>query len=174
VIDCTNGLPLGSPPTVAHPLACPRRTTLAHAAASAGAPLVLPKTTLVRASDVGRVWIDGFFRRKGHRTNGTVAVTFPAQGVIVEYTRPTPFNGQPRTHFQQMAQGLPGSKVVDLNGRAALVIRQDSDQTRHNFGVVIFKLNGNEVRVMGHNDQATLEALALSILDQSEGSRSST
>jgi hypothetical protein len=93
--------------------------------------------------------------------------------VIVEYTRPVPFNGQPRAHFQQMAQGLRASKVIDLNGRAALVIRQDSDQTRHNFGVVIFKLNGNEIRVMGHDDQATLEALALSMLNQSAGSRGS-
>lgn len=71
-----------------------------------------------------------------------------------------------------MAKGLPAS-VVDLKGTPALVIRQDSDVTGRNFGVVIFKRSGAEVRVMGHNDQATLEALARSIINQSTASRSS-
>jgi hypothetical protein len=69
-----------------------------------------------------------------------------------------------------MAKGLPSSTVVDLKRRPALVIRQDSDQTGHNFGVVIFNLDGSEVRVMGHADRAMLEVLALSIIDRSSGS----
>lgn len=155
VIACGSSLALGSHPTVAHPLSCAKRTTLARAAASVRVPLVLPKTMAVRPSDVGPVWTD--ISKRPARKGGTVAVTFPAQGVIVEYTRPVPFSGQPLPHFQRMAKGLPAS-VVDLKGTPALVIRQDSDVTGRNFGVVIFKRSGAEVRVMGHNDQATLEA----------------
>jgi hypothetical protein len=129
---------------------------------------VLPRTALVRPSDVGPVWIDGFARRNGHRTIGTVAATFPGRGVIVEYTRRAPSDGS-AAHFRAMARGLPSSMVVDLKRRPALVIRQDSDQTGHNFGVVIFNLDGSEVRVMGHDSRATLESLARSIIDRSAG-----
>lgn len=169
VIDCASLAPLGSPPTVAHPLLCARRTTLARAAGVAGTPLVLPRTRVVRPADVGPVWIEGFARRNGHETSGTVALTFPARKLIVEYTRPAPSDGS-AAHFQAMAVGLPSSKVVALKRRPALVIRQGSDQTGHNFGVVIFNLDGNEVRVMGHDGQATLEALARSIIARSAGS----
>jgi hypothetical protein len=149
--------------------------TLAQATASLGVPLALPTTTLVGPSDLGPVW--GSVEDRKGRKNGVVAVTFPAQGVIVEYNRPVPFSGQALTHFRRMAQGMRADglpvKVVDLKGTPAFVIRQDSDQTGHNFGVVIFKLHGIEVSVMGHNDQSTLEALALSILNQSAGSPTS-
>jgi hypothetical protein len=163
--DCN---PLSSPATVAHPLACPRRTTLAHAAAVAGTPLVLPSTALVRPSDAGPVWIDGFGRRNGHRTSGTVAVTFPAKGLIVEYTRPAPSTGS-AAHFQAVARGVRSSTVVALKGRPALVIRQDSDQTGHNFGVVMFNLGGCEIRVLGHRNRSTLESLARSIVGRPLG-----
>lgn len=93
-------------------------------------------------------------------------------GVIVEYQRPAPSNGS-AAHFQAIAKGISAAKVVDLKGTAALAIRQNSDVNRNNFGVVIFKRGGSEVRVMARNDQATLEALALSILNQSTASKSS-
>ncbi len=167
-----NGPALGSPMTLAHPLPCfAKRTTLARAAASSGVRLVLPNTPLVRASDAGPVWIDGFSHRDGHKTDGAVAVTFPAQGLIVEYTRPAPFRGDTRTHYQQVALGFRDSKVIDLKRRPALVFRQNSDGTRNNFGSVSLKLNGSEVVVLGHKSEATLEDLALSILNQSSGSR---
>jgi hypothetical protein len=49
-------------------------------------------------------------------------------------------------------------------------VRENSDQTRANFGVVAFEVNGSEIRVMGHNDDATLETIAESILNRTAGS----
>jgi hypothetical protein len=164
-----NGPPPGSPMTLAHPLPCfAKRTTLARAAALAGVRVVLPDTPLLRASDAGAVWIDGFSHRDGRKTMGVVAVTFPAQKVIVEYT--VPYSLHARTHYQAMAKGLPGSEVVSLKGKAALVIRQKPD--RHNFGVITFKRNDTEIRILDHGDQAALKDLALSILSQPPRSRS--
>jgi hypothetical protein len=169
---CT-GPAMGSPTTLAHPLPCPaRRTTLARAAALAGVRLVLPNTTPLKPSDAGRVWIDGFSHRDGHKTGGAVAVTFPAQKVIVAYA--VPYSVHARTHYEALARGLPRSDVVSLNGKAALVIRQKSGTTGHNFGVIMFKRNDAEVRIMGRRDEAALKDLALSILRQPSGSRSST
>jgi hypothetical protein len=169
VVLCGPSLGLGLLPSVAHPLSCATRMTPAKANASLGVPLVLPKTALVRPSDMGRVW--GIVsHRAGRRTGATVAATFPAQGVIIEYNRPAPSNGS-AAHFQAVAEGIPAAKAVRLNGTPALVIRQNSDMNRNNFGGVLFNLNGSEVRVLAHRDQATLEGLALSILNRSTASR---
>ncbi len=158
-------------PTVAHPLSCAKQMTLARASASLGVQLVLPQTTLVRTSNLGRVWAV-VSHRAGRKTGATVAATFPAQGVIIEYERPAPSSGS-AAFFRRLAKGIPASKVVSLKGTPALVIRQNSDMNRNNFGSVIFRLGGSEVRVMAHRDQATLEALALSILNRATASRNS-
>jgi hypothetical protein len=66
-----------------------------------------------------------------------------------------------------VAKGIHDAEVIRLGGGLpALVVKQNSDMTRHNFGAIIFNLAGDEIRVMGHDDQATLEALALSILNR--------
>jgi hypothetical protein len=105
----------------------------------------------------------------GRPSAGTtdVAVTFPSRRVIVEYERPAPSSGS-ASHFQAVAKGIHHAQVVRLGGDLpALVVKQNSDMTGHNFGVVIFNMAGSEIRVMGHNDETTLEASALSILNQS-------
>ena len=98
-----------------------------------------------------------------------VAVTFPSRRVIVEFERPAPSNGS-AAHFQAMAEGNNKAQVVRLGGRVpAFVVKQNSDMTGHNFGAIIFNVAGGEIRVLGHNDPAALEATALSILDRSSG-----
>jgi hypothetical protein len=97
---------------------------------------------------------------------GTVAVTFPTQGLVVEYTVPAPFRGDPKTHYQAIAKGLRASRVVPLKESAALVIPQDVGQ-QHNFGSVSFKLNRSEVVILGHKSERALEDLALSIVRRS-------
>jgi hypothetical protein len=164
----------GSLPTVADPLGfLAKQTTLADATAMLGAPIVLPNTTLIQPSDAGPVWEAG----KGAPSPTIVAVTFPSQGVIVEYWRPAPSDGS-AAHFQAMAQSMPSpsgaseGQVITLSGGVpALAVQQNSDDTGHNFGSIIFNMAGSEVRVMGHNDEATLQAMALSILNQSGGSK---
>ena len=156
---------LGSGPTLAHPLACARRTTLSHASSALEGRLVLPNSALVRPSDAGVVWMVHSGRPSAGTTN--VAVTFPSRRVIVEYERPAPSNGS-AAHFQAVAKGMRHAQVVRLGGRVpALVVKQNSDSDGHNFGVIIFNLAGSEIRVMGHNDEPTLEASALSILNRS-------
>jgi hypothetical protein len=95
-----------------------------------------------------------------------VAVTFPSRRVIVEYERPAPSNGS-AAHFQAVAEGFNHATVVRLGGVPALVMRQNSDSTGHNFGAIAFNMAGTEIRVLGHNDEPTLEAWALSILNRS-------
>jgi hypothetical protein len=96
-----------------------------------------------------------------------VAVTFPSQRVIVESERPAPSNGS-ASHFQAMAKGIPDAQVVRLGGGVpALVVKQNSDQTGHNFGEVIFNVGGGEIRVVGHYGRITLQQAAQSILDRS-------
>jgi hypothetical protein len=152
-------------PTVAQPLSCAKRMTLAGAGAALGVPLVLPKTLLGRSTSVGAVW--GIVsHRAGRKTGAVVAATFPAQGVIIEYERPAPSSGS-AAHFQAMANGIPAAKVVNLRGTPAFVTQQNADANGNNFGAVLFNLGGSEVSVMAHRDEATLEALALSILKQS-------
>jgi hypothetical protein len=165
----------GSPPTLAQPLPPPlaERTTLSDATAALGTPIVLPNTALVQPFDAGAVWMDSLHDKEGHPVVTNVAVTFPSQGVIVGYTRPAPSDGS-AAHFQAMAQSMPSrnggseGQVITLDGGVpALAVQQNSDDTGHNFGSVSFNMAGSEVSVIGHNDEATLESLARSILSQS-------
>jgi hypothetical protein len=146
-------------PTVEHPLPG-KEVTLADASAELGQPIVLPDTSLVRPADAGHVWISG------GPPNLTAAVNFPSAGVFVEYTAPPP-SQDPTGTYQRIAQENPRSfETIDLNGATALTVKQNTDDTGHNFGGVVFVLNGLEIRVFGHYDAATLLTLAESIVDQ--------
>jgi hypothetical protein len=161
---CPGGGPslaLGSGPTLAHPLVCARRTTLAKASAALGGRLVLPSSTLVGPADAEPVWIV----HSGRTTN--VAVAYPSRRVIVEFERPAPSDGS-AAHFRAMAKGMNEARLVRLGGRVpAFVVKQNSESAGHNFGAIIFNLAGGEIRVLAHTDEASLEALALSILERS-------
>jgi hypothetical protein len=155
---------LVAPPTLAHPLPEGQQTTLDAASAAWGSPLVLPNTTLVQPSDAGSVWVESVQSK-----TVAAAVSFPSQGVIVMYLRPT--FSDPQTQYREMAQGINQAQEINLNGTPALVIAQNSDSTGQNFGVADFQANGSEIAVMGHYDTATIESLALSIINQSRESR---
>jgi hypothetical protein len=163
----------GSLPTVARPLAWfAKQTTLASAQTALGQAVVLPQSTAVGPSDAGPVWSASLSDPQTGATTTTVAVTFPAQGMIMEYTRPAPSDGS-AAHFQAMAQSMPSpsgaseGQVISLSGGVpALAVQQNSDDTGANFGEVIFNVAGTEVRVMGHNDESTLQDLAESVLAQ--------
>jgi len=162
---CPGGYAVGSRPSVAHPLVCARRTTLANASAALGRRVVLPHSALVRPSDAGPVWMVHSGKPSAGITN--VAVTFPSRRVIVEYERPAPSNGS-AAHFRAMAAGINDAQVVRLGGRVpALAVKQNSDMTRKNFGTIIFNVGGSEVRVMGHYSRGTLQRVAQSVLEGS-------
>lgn len=145
-------------PTVAQPLANAKQTTMAAAESALGVSVPLPNTSLVSPAEAGAVW-------EGTTDGGTtMAITFPSQGIVVGYNRPSALT-DPAQAYQQDAVQIPSAKFVELNGATpALVIAQNSDDTGANFGVVAFVVNGTEVRVMGHTDEAALEAIAQSLL----------
>ena len=153
---------LGSP-TVARPLPG-AEVTLADASAAIGQPIVLPDTSFVSPSDAGTAWVSGTF------PNVTAAVTFPSRGVFVEYTAPPPLPDMSAS-YQAIARENPHSfETIDLNGGTALAVKQNSDETGQNFGGVVFVLNGAEIRVFGRYDEATLQSIAESIVDQESAS----
>lgn len=150
--------------TMAQPLPNGRQISLADAPGELGAPVTLPSSSLVQPSALGPVWV------AGQSPVLTVAVTVPSQGLIFEYTRPAPTD--PSATYQAIAQETPNIfQFIHLSGVPTLTAKENSDDTGHNFGSVIFVSGGVEIRVMGHTDQATLESLALSILSQSGGSK---
>ena len=147
-------------PTVNTPLITGKKVTLQQAAGVLGASLVLPDTPLVGPADVGPVWAVS-----GGPTMGTAAVTYPAQRLIVYYVRPSA-QSDPAAGYRAIAKELSGAQEIELDGTPALAIPQNSDDTGANFGVVAFTVDGIEIRVMGHNDEATLETIARSILER--------
>jgi hypothetical protein len=154
-------------PTLAEPIADAQKTTLATARSALGVAAPLPTTSAVRPADVGAVWESG-------GTPTIMALTYPSQGLIIDYTRPAVPSADQEKTYQQVAAEVNGN-VIELNGTTpALEIAQNSDMTGANFGVVAFVVNGTEVRVMGHTDGATLEAIAQSILTQWPSTSSST
>ena len=170
-IKSGKGVIQGPPgPTLDQPLDVPpaKQMTMAAALSALGVPVYLPNTTAVQPAGAGAVWEGEAGESK------TMAVTFPSQGLIVYYMRPVPY-ADPAAGYKDVADGLPSSKVVELNGTTpALVIAENSDDTGANFGVVAFEMKDVEVRVMGHKDEATLEAIAQSILARSSSTSSST
>ena len=166
----SQALMAGSLPTVAHPfnsLFAPKQTTLAAAQAAFGPSLVLPQTAVVGPSDAGPLWMAS----QGATT--AVAATFPAEGMIMEYIKPAPSDGS-ALHFQSMTESMPSrnggseGQVITLKGGVpALAVAENSDDMGTNFGEIIFNVAGTEVRVMGHNDEATLQGIAESILSRS-------
>ena len=156
------------PPTLTHPLPPgAKELSLADAAATLGAPVVLPDTSLVSASDAGAVWLQDM---QPHWVS--VAVTFPGPRLIVDYLRPTQYPESPLALYQDETKTLPGSSVVDLNGVPGLAVAQDSDQTGGNFGSIEFVLGSTQIDVLGHYDEAKLQAAAQSIVDQTSASNS--
>jgi hypothetical protein len=159
-------------PTVAQPLPAfaAKQTTLANAQTALGQAVVLPETAVLSPSGAGPVWMDSLTNQESGVTTTNVAVTFPVQGMIIGYTRPAPSDGS-AAHFRAVAQSMPSpsgaseGQVISLNGGVpALAVKENSDDTGANFGSITFNVGGAEVSVIGHNDQATLQALAESLL----------
>ena len=170
VVVVSQPLMVGSLPTVAHPLPLfAKQTTLASAQAALGSSLVLPQTAVVGPSEAGAVWTASQ-TEPGGATTTVVAVTFPAQGMIIEYENPAPLDGSAAT-FQSMTKSMPsrsggseGQVITLAGGVPALAVAENSDDLGTNFGEIIFNVGGTQVQVMGHNDEATLQPIAESVL----------
>jgi hypothetical protein len=155
--------PLGPPDgTVTHPLLSGAQVSLAQATSIFGSPIVLPSTSAVQPSDLGPIWAVSV---KG---GATVAVTFPSKGIWISYDRATPDDPasqiDPARHYKDMATAFAGSELVQLNGTTPGIYMPANDGSGTN--AVDFEANGAEIHVRGNNDEATLVAIAQSILAQ--------
>lgn len=135
-------------PTFARPLGvAARRITLAEAAATLGAPIVLPYRGFAHVSDVGAVW--------GARH--AVAVTFPRRGLLIRYERPA--YPDPIASYESFERGRGGATIVYLNGTPGLEVGKTLE----------FVARGTIVAVTLKHTGAPIQRIAKSILT---GSRS--
>jgi hypothetical protein len=158
---------LAPPPNVEHPLAGGKQIPLAGASSALGASVVLPNTSTVSPADAGTTWTASLHEAATGDSSATVAVTFPRQGIIIDYTRPVPY-ADPQANYAGFADGHPDlAQAIDLNGVPALAIAQNSNSFGSNVGSVEFVTNGTKIVVMGHYNRAALTGIAASILSLS-------
>lgn len=139
-----------------------KQVSMADASSGLGTSVTLPNLALVSPVDAGSVWMASLQGPSGERSV-SVAVTFPSQGLIIRYSRPP--IPDPQSNFENFVQDSPGSQVVSLNGGVpALAIAQLPDGS--NWGSIEFVAGGTNIVVMGHDDEATLQSVAQSILAQ--------
>jgi hypothetical protein len=116
----------------------------------------------VAPSDVGTVWLN-----EPDATDMTVAVVYPAQGLLVEYTKPA--LPDPLANFQRVAsQSSSGEQeqVAYLNGQVP-ALTGAPNPALGGLGLVEFVVQGIDIRVMGPSlDVPSLQAFAESILAQ--------
>ena len=155
--------PLGplDAPTLERPLAPEAvKVTLAQASRKLGGPVTLPDSPIVKASDAGAVWAASFNAGKPD-AEVAIAVTFPARDLIIRYGRPA--MADPLSTYESAMQDTPGSKVIYLRaGTPAMAIAALPDSS--GWGSIEFVSGGTVIVVMGHDDEATLERVANSIL----------
>lgn len=146
-----------------------RKLDLADASKTLGAPLVLPDTPLVRASDAGPVWSERTCPAKvpppagGSLLACWIWVSFPSARLSIGYLRPPMYRGTQGEWALQARNYGDNAKVIELGSVPALAIEPRDPYP----GSVEFDLGGTRVVVAGGYDTATLQAVAQSIVDRS-------
>lgn len=155
--------------TMAQPLPLgAKEVSMGDAVSAFGAPIVLPDSTQVTASDVGNVWLNQLPSTGPGQNDASaaVAVTFPAQGLVIHYVRPP--IPDVAAYVQNNVKTSPGTEAISLNGVPALADPQDP--SGQGWGSITFVAGGTTVSVFGHSDEASLQAVAQSILDRAKTS----
>jgi hypothetical protein len=151
------GPPGPAPATVTDPLTAGKRVTLAEASAAIGQPVVLPDTPLIRPRDAGPVWA------WSHDTRAIAAVTYPAQRLFIDYSRPFAFV-DPLRVYTGWSKRNRSFQVTRIRGIPAQWVR-GNDGTGNND--VDFQLDDLDISVTGPYGKATLRSVAQSIVDRS-------
>ena len=156
--------PQGPPstPTLEQPLhdRGARQVSLSAAARALGRAFVLPDTPQVGPSDVGSVWMN---QLHGDETQTAVAVTFPSQDLIINYERPAP--PDPFAYFQATTKETPNSKLIWLGSTPASYNPGSPDY----WAAIEVIVGGATIGVLGHTSEASLQAVAQSIVDRATG-----
>lgn len=93
-----------------------------------------------------------------------VTVTFPSQDLIIDYERPAP--PDPLTYFQATTKETSRSKLIWLGSTPASYNPGTSDY----WASIEVIAGGATIGVLGHTDEASLQAVAQSIVDRSGAS----
>lgn len=154
--------PRAAPPTMEYPLGkgFGQQVSLAAAASVLGGPVTLPDTAQVKPSDAGAVWMENS-TGDGQKVVD-LAISFPKQGLIVKYIQP-PIS-DPLSNYQAAVSNSEGS-LIYLNGGVPGLTTEGQLPDGSPWGFVRFVAGGSTIEVMGHPDQASLQAAAQSILD---------
>jgi hypothetical protein len=153
----------------------PRSIAITDLSLAVGVPVALPMTSLVQPTDAHSATAERIcpvVSVTGIDGTCFVLVRFPAQSLTVEYDRPT---GQPgpagfAADVQTMkkeATRHPGSgraDLLDLNGVPAMFMTGDYTFGAKGTASIHFIVGETAVTISGHRDEATLQALAQSIL----------
>jgi len=128
---------------------------------------VLPDTQLAKASDAGPVWAERTCPAPDSKLGSLHAcwiwISFPSAQLSVGYLRPPMYAGTRGEWELQARQYGENARAVDLNGVPALAIGARAQYPAS----VEFDLRGTRIVVAGDHDTATLQAVALSIVDRS-------
>jgi len=145
----------------------PVQVGLAHASSVLGAPIVLPQTDLVQPSDAASTAIAACSPSADAATPCQVTVDFPSLTdhyvpLTIRYVRPTP--ADPGVSYRNVVEQIKGAKIVSLNGVQAIFVPGPAGAYP---SWLEFVAGGTDVTVQGNYDEATLQAIARSILTQS-------
>lgn len=144
----------------------PRQVALADASSTLGAPVVLPDTDAVHPADAASTAETECLSAPSEAVPCQVTVGFPTLAkyyvpLTIRYLRPV--QADPEALYRNIAKEVKGAKIVQLGGVSALFV-PGSGITYPSW--IEFVAGGTDVTVQGIDDEATLEAMARSILDR--------
>jgi hypothetical protein len=146
----------------------PQPIPLADASAALGAPVVLPDTPLLDASEVGGVTKE--CAASGDQESGcVVSIDFPARRVSISYGRYGPPYTDPLPDYEASVADVtfPNREIVYLGGIPAYLTPK-GDESPGSGSTIYFQLGETTIRIFAQNyDGAGVERLAQSIVDRS-------
>lgn len=153
--------------SVSAPLRGAQSVSLAAAASAVGGTLALPASSSADTAAMGKVFEAQTTDDSG-ATDTWVAVTYPANSIVVEYETPVPYS-DPAATYQAYVDETPANlsglaSVGQVGGHPALILQENKGSTGSNPASVEFVLNGVKVAVIGYQSANTLLTVAQSIV----------
>ena len=152
--------------SVSQPLHDASVVTLSQAAADLGSALPLPSTQLAGSSTLGQVTQAQDLNEDGS-TSDTVAVSYPASNLVVEYQNPAPYSDA-ATAYQAYVDQTPATlaglaSVGNVDGYPALILELNKGATGDNPASVEFVIGKIRIAVIGYQPSKSLLPIAESI-----------
>ena len=133
---------------------------MSSAVSAFGGAIVLPNTSQVSSSNVGAVWMNQLHGEAKNDVQTAVNVTFPSQDLIISYERPAP--PDPLAYFQATTKETADSKLIWFGSTPASYNPGSPDY----WATIEVIVGGTTIGVLGHTSEASLEAVAGSIVDR--------